>query len=120
MYEYSLTHSVNNTVQVLCRWFSWKKVNRITIKVGGMKQVNPELMTFIFAAVSKDTPAEGAILSVMIIPTTYHCYSCGREGMREDTQFLCPHCGSKNVKLLSGQEFSIEILEVEGGLFSNE
>ena len=120
MNEYSITHSVNDAIQVLCQWFGWKKVNRITVKIGGMKQVNPELMTFIFAGVSKNTPAEGAILSVMLIPITYHCYSCGREGMREDNQFLCPYCGSKNVKLLSGREFSIEILEVEGGLFSNE
>ena len=83
------------------------------VKIGNMRQINPELMTFIFAAISQGTPAEGAILSIMILPVTIHCYSCGRTGTREDNQFMCPYCGSHNVQLLSGLEFNIEVLEVE-------
>ena len=119
MYEFSLTNSVNNTVQNLCRLSGWSKVRRIMLKVGGMRQVNPELMTFIFAAVSKDTPAEGAILSVMIMPVTVHCLSCRRTGVREDNESVCPYCGSRNVELVSGNEFGID-LEVESNLFSRE
>ena len=78
-----------------------------------MRPVNPELMSFIFAAVAKDTPAEDAILSVMMVPVTVHCYACGRTNTREDTHFMCPACGSRNVMLLSGLEFNIEVLEVE-------
>ncbi len=114
MYEFSLTNSVNNVVQNLCIKTGWKKVNRIMVKIGNMRQINPELMAFIFAAMSKDTPAEGANLSVMILPVTIHCYACGRTGTREDNQFMCPYCGSRNVQLLSGLEFNIEALEVEG------
>ena len=115
MYEYSLTNSVNNAVLSLCKKAGWSKVNRIMVKIGGMRPVNPELMAFIFAALSKDTPAEGAIFSIMLIPVTVHCFACGKTGIREDTQFLCPSCGSRNVQLLTGLEFSIEVLEVESG-----
>ena len=90
------------------------------LKIGGMRKVNPELMAFIFAAVSKDTPAEGAILSVMIIPVTIKCFACGRTGTREDSEFMCPYCGSRNVHLLSGLELSIEVLEVESSLLNHE
>ena len=88
------------------------------VKVGGMRPINPELMSFIFAAMSKaamskGTPAEGAVMSVLIIPVTVYCYNCGRTNTREDTQFLCPSCGSRNVQLLSGLEFNIEVIEVE-------
>ena len=83
------------------------------VKIGGLRRANPELMSFIFAAVSRGTPAEGAILSVMIMPFTFRCEACGRTGTREDSLFLCPSCGSRNVQLLSGLEFSIEVLEVE-------
>ena len=113
MYEFSLTNSVNNAIQKLCTDTGWRKVNRIMVKIGGMRPVNPELMTFIFAAMSKGTPAEGAILSIMMLPVTIHCYACGRTGTREDSQFMCPYCGSRNVQLLSGLEFNIEVLEVE-------
>ena len=113
MYEFSLTNSVNNAVQRLCELSGWRKINRIMLKIGGMRQVNPELMAFIFAAVSKDPPAEGAILSIMMLPVTVHCLSCERIGAREDTEFMCPFCGSRNIELLSGLELAIEVLEVE-------
>lgn len=115
LYEFSLTHSVNDAVQNLCRRSGWRKVRRILLKIGGMRKVNPELMSFIFAALSKDTPAEGAILSVMMLPVTVRCFSCGRTGTREDSEFMCPSCGSRNVELISGLELAIEVLEVESG-----
>lgn len=120
MHEFSLTNSVNNALQSLCRQAGWSKVNRIMLKVGGMRKVNPELMAFIFAAVSKDTPAEGALLTVMMLPVTFYCYACGRTGCREDTEFKCPSCGSRNVQLLSGLELAIEVLEVESSSFNHE
>ena len=120
MYEFTLTNSVNNAVLRLCRESGWSKVRRIMLKIGGMRKVNPELMAFIFAAVSRNTPAEGAILSVMIIPVTIKCFACGRTGTREDSEFMCPFCGSRNVHLISGLELAIEILEVESGLLNHE
>ncbi len=120
MYEFSLTNSVNNALQSLCRQTGWSRVRRVMIKVGGLCKVNPELMAFIFAAVSKDTPAEGALLSVMMLPVTLRCYSCGKISAREDSELLCPLCGSKNVQIISGQELSIEALEVEGNIFNHE
>lgn len=113
MYEFSLANSVNDTVLKLCRESGWSRVRRIMIKVGGMRKVDPERMAFIFAGLSKNTPAEGAILSVMILPVTLFCYSCGHTGNREDSQFLCPLCGSRNVRLISGLERDIEMIEVE-------
>ncbi|MDY6399984.1 MAG: hydrogenase maturation nickel metallochaperone HypA [Synergistales bacterium] len=113
MYEFSLTNSVANTALALCKKAGWSKIRRILVKVGSMRKINPELMSFIFTSLVKDTPAEDALLSVMIIPVTLHCYTCGHVSVREDTQFLCPSCESRNVQLLSGLEFNIEVLEVE-------
>lgn len=116
MYEFTLTKSVNDALKRLCRDTGWRKVRRVMIKIGGMRNINPELMAFIFAAVSKDTPAEGALLSVMLLPITIRCHSCGKISTREESEFTCPFCGSKNVQILSGLELSIEALEVESNL----
>ena len=113
MYEFSLTSSIAKTVVSWCRQQGWSKVRRVMVKIGGLRQVNPELMSFVFAAAAKNTPAEGAILSVMLVPFTFRCCACGRITNREDNQFLCPSCGSRNVQILSGLEFNIEVLEVE-------
>lgn len=83
------------------------------VKVDGIRNVNPELMAFIFSAVAKDTPAEGALLSVMLLPVTVKCHSCGKISTCEDSDLDCPLCGSKNVQILSGLKLNIEALEVE-------
>ena len=113
MYEFALARSVNNVVLQMCEKSGWTRVRHIVLKIGGMRKVNPELMTFIFSLISLGTPTEGAIFSIMFLPVLFHCHSCGREASREDTEFACPLCGSRDVTLLSGLELAIELLEVE-------
>ena len=113
MFEFTLTNSLNDALQRLCRQLGWKKVRRVMVRIGGVHKVNPDLMAFIFAAASKDTPAEGALLSVMILPVTVKCLECGKIAVSEDSEFACTFCGSRNVEILSGHELNIEALEVE-------
>ena len=120
MYEFTLTNTVNDALQRLCREEGWAKINRVMLRVGGAREINPELMAFIFAAVSKDTPAEGAILSVMFIPVTVKCRSCGKVSVRDNAELSCPACGSKDVKILSGLELNIETLEVESSNLNHD
>ena len=115
MYELSLTESVNNAILDLCARSGWKRVRRIVLKVGGMRKANPELMSFAFSAVSKGTPTEGALLSILSMPIIFRCRACGKDSDSESTAFLCPKCGSSDVELLSGLELSIESMEVEAG-----
>ena len=114
MYEFQLTNRLNTAVQTLCTQHGLSRVKRILIKVGGLRRINPELMTFIFASLSRGTPAEGAILSVMMVPVTFKCYTCGKTWTTtEDAEFLCPACQSRNVDLLNGLELGIDFIDVE-------
>ena len=113
MYEFSVTQTVNNAILNLCEQAGWDKVKKILVKVGGIRKVNPELMSFIFTVLSEGTPTEGATFSVMCLPVALKCKACGRKGYRDDGEIICPSCGSKDVKILSGSEISIESLEVE-------
>ena len=113
MYEFQLTSRLNNAIQEVCRMFRLNKVTRVLVKVGAMRRVNPEVMSFIFSSVSRGTPAEGAVLSVMVVPATFKCYSCGKTGTSDSTEYMCPHCSSRNVDLLTGLELAVDFLEVE-------
>ena len=113
MYEFSLTDSVNKLIQDMCRQAGWTKVRRVMVKAGGLRKINPELMAFIFAAMAQGTPAEGAAFSVMMMPVTLWCFSCGKVSTCDEPEMICPLCGSSNVHVLSGNEFAIEALEVE-------
>lgn len=113
MYEFSLTRSVNNAVLALCKQAGWSRVRHIVLKLGGLRKVNLELMTFIFDVISKGTQTEGANFSIMYLPVIFRCRSCGRDAPSETTEFVCPLCGSRDVELLCGLELALELLEVE-------
>ena len=113
MHELSLAEAIHKTIKELCQRSSWSRVRRITLKVGRLRQVNPELLSFAFDVLAQGAVAEGAELSVMELPVVFHCRACGRETTGDVTAFACVNCGSADVELLSGMELTIESMEVE-------
>ena len=113
MHELSLAEKINNTIKDLCERSAWTRVRRVVLKVGRMRQVDPELLSFAFDVVARGTVSEGAEVSVMELPIIIMCNSCGRETSSEETVFMCAGCGGTNVELRSGMELTIESIEVE-------
>jgi hydrogenase nickel incorporation protein HypA/HybF len=113
MHELSLAEAINNTIQTLCARSSWTRVRRVILKVGRMRQIDPELLAFAFSVAGKGTVSENAELSVIELPVVFKCNSCGERTTSESTIFVCLNCGSTDVDLLSGMELTIESMEVE-------
>jgi len=113
MHELSIAEKVNNTITSLCERSDWTRVRRIVLKVGHMRQIDPELLSFAFEVISKGTVSEGAEVSILELPIVFMCHSCGRETGSEGTVFICANCGGTNVELRSGMELTIESMEVE-------
>ena len=114
MHELSLAEAINRTIKELCARSDWERVRRIVLKIGHMRQVNPELLSFAFNVVANGTVSEGADLSVLELPIVFQCHACGKETSGEGTTFMCLNCGSTDVELRSGMELTIESMEVEG------
>ena len=114
MHELSLAEAVNNSIKEICERSSWTRVRRVVLKVGCMRQVDPELLLFAFDVVSKGTLSDGADLSILALPIVFKCHACGKETSSENTIFVCGGCGNTDVDLLSGMELTIESIEVEG------
>ena len=115
MHELSLAEKINNTIKDLCERSDWARVRRIVLKVGRMRQIDPELLSFAFNVVAKGTVSEGAEVSVMELATVFLCHLCNKETNTEGTVFMCLNCGSTDVELRSGMELTIESMEVESG-----
>ncbi len=73
----------------------------------------PESLQFCYQALTAGTPLESSGLRIEVIPVRARCESCGREFRIESFFFVCPHCESAQVKVLSGQELQVSELEVE-------
>jgi hydrogenase nickel incorporation protein HypA/HybF len=61
---------------------------------------------------SKGTPAEGAQLQFRVITAEVQCMSCFRKYHPENGKILCSNCGSVGAKILSGEEFYLESIEL--------
>lgn len=88
------------------------RVERVNLKVGKLAAVVPSSLRFCFDVAAKDTPLEGARLSIEEIPVAARCNDCGREWVIEEAAFSCPQCKSGAIQMLSGRELDIESIEI--------
>lgn len=112
MHEMSLIEAVFESLLPLCAENRWQKVEKITLRIGTLRQVIPEALVFCFETAATGTPLEGAILDIREVPIRQKCRECGLEWGGEIPLGRCTGCGSIEVDTISGVELDIESLEV--------
>jgi len=91
------------------------KITRVQLKVGKLSGVVPEALEAAFEAYKKGTIAEAALLEIEKLRLKVLCQDCGLEALQDDYIFVCPACGSQNLKILQGTELFLEKIELEIG-----
>ena len=89
-----------------------REVTRVTLKVGPLSGVVPELLESAFDMYKKGTIAEGARL-VVEIPLLIRCRACETETTRDNPISACPACGSADFAIIQGTEVFLDKLELE-------
>jgi hydrogenase nickel incorporation protein HypA/HybF len=92
-----------------------QKVISISLTVGELRDLENEWMQRFFDFVSKDTIAIGAVLKIERSPVLFRCAECNESfpvKIREVKNILCPICNGGKVTLISGDEFSINQMEI--------
>jgi hydrogenase nickel incorporation protein HypA/HybF len=80
MHELSLVSSVVGSLEELAMGKGWKRITKVTLKIGKMRQVIPEVMVFSFSVASRGTIMEGSELEILEVPVRSRCLSCGENG----------------------------------------
>lgn len=112
MHELSIIESIIEIILSEMAKYNLTKVQRISLRIGEMRQVVPDALYFGFACLTKDTPLEGAELKIENIPLKARCHQCHDEFILENWLTSCANCGANNVEIISGKE--LEIAEFEG------
>ncbi len=113
MHELSLAKNIVATVsQSLEGIKGVKRVKSIKLKVGRIHVLSVEALDFCFKLMSEGTPLEGAELEVQEVPLTARCEKCGEEFELDGYLFVCPRCGSPEIKVIRGEELLIESFEI--------
>jgi len=113
MHEMAIAQGILDIVLKTAAENKVAKVTGIQLLIGQMTQVEPECLTFGFAALSMGSIAEGAHIEIRIVPLVGQCNRCGQEFSVERYCFLCPQCDSPKVTIISGRELAVEYLEGE-------
>jgi hydrogenase nickel incorporation protein HypA/HybF len=110
MHELSIADAV---VQIACRHAGERRVTRVELRVGHLRQVVPDALTFAFELVAQGTTVEGAELAIEQVPAGIRCRSCAAEGTLAAFPACCPECGSLDVDVTGGDELLVDSLELE-------
>ncbi|HEV7641987.1 MAG TPA: hydrogenase maturation nickel metallochaperone HypA [Gaiellaceae bacterium] len=110
MHELALADAI---VQICREHARGRRVTRVEVKIGFLRQVVPDSLAFAFELVASGTEVDGAQLAVEQIPARVACNTCGAETTIEWFPLACAHCGGLDVELIAGEECQVEALELE-------
>jgi hydrogenase nickel incorporation protein HypA/HybF len=110
MHELSLAESV---VRIASGHAAGRRVARVELKVGHLRQVVPAALEFAFELVARGTPAEGAELVMEEVPAAGRCRRCGAESEFSGFPLACGGCGGLDLELLRGEELFVDALELD-------
>ena len=111
MHELSIADAI---VRIACAHAGERRIASVEVKLGHLRQVVPDSLTFAFGLVADGTVAEGAELIMEFVPAVGICRACGLESELPDFPLACAACGSLDVQLVRGEELTVDALTMEG------
>lgn len=113
MHELAVTQSILNIVLDYAGKANAAKVTRIYLVIGELSSIVDESVQFYWEIIAKNTPAEQAELIFRRISASLECLDCSTVYQLDGNAIYCPSCGSARIKILSGEEFYLEAIDVE-------
>lgn len=110
MHELALSSAIVNTA---VKHADGRRVSSIQLRVGRLRQVVPDTLSFYFEFVARDSLCEGAELQQVLIDARLRCRSCDLAWAVEIPAFRCPHCSGADVEIAAGDEFEVQSIEIE-------
>jgi len=115
MHELGVTKKILAVVLERARENSVRKVLAVRLCIGELSDLEDAWLQHYFDHLSQNTVAEGAVIKVTRIPVQLQCARCGdlfQIDIRRESTVRCPECGADDLSLVSGNEYSIEDMEV--------
>jgi hydrogenase nickel incorporation protein HypA/HybF len=116
MHELAIADSV---VRIACAHAAGRRVARVELKVGHLRQVVPSALEVAFGLVAEGTEVEGAELAMDVVPAAGRCRECGVEGPLPALPLRCSACGGYAVDVVRGEELLVDALELEEAAIAN-
>ena len=113
MHELSVCQSLISQVEGIASERQAQSVSSITISIGALSGVEPELLKNAYSIASAGTIAEHAQLVMQHSPIRVRCNECGSESDALANKMVCKACGDWRTTLISGDELLLMSVELE-------
>lgn len=113
MHELSVCLSLLQQIDSIVRERNASRVTRITLDIGPLSGVEPELLRNAYPLAAAGTPAEAAELVMQTADVVVRCSQCDSETTVAPNKLLCGSCGDFRTSLVSGDELTLLRVELE-------
>lgn len=113
MHELPVTESILKIALRHAQQNSAVKITQLHLVIGQLSSVIDDSIRFYWDMVAEGTLAEGAVLHFRRIPVEMQCQSCRTSFTPVSGTFSCPSCQSASVKVVRGDEFFLESIDIE-------
>lgn len=113
MHELGIVVRVIEQVEKVALENNVQKVTKLSLEVGEVSSIVPELFRDCFEWSKKKTKfLQEAELDLIVLEAISYCEDCKQTYKTTQYAKQCPHCGSNNTYLVTGNEITIKDIEV--------
>ncbi len=113
VHELGVTENILSIAVQTAHEHGAKRITDLYLVIGDLSSFVDESIQFYWDMLSAGTLAEGARLHFRRIPAQMLCRNCDHEYTPARGELLCPLCGGSNVKIIGGDEFQLESIDIE-------
>jgi len=113
MHELAVTESLLRTASDYGEKNHADKVTALNIVIGSLSGIVNDSVQFYWDIITANTLCEGSKLKFCKIPAKFNCQACGNEYEIASELIPCPKCGSMDIRIIQGDEFLLESIEIE-------
>jgi hydrogenase nickel incorporation protein HypA/HybF len=114
MHELAVTESVLRIAMEHAKAAGASRITDVHLVIGQLSSFVDDSVQFYWDIISSGTPAEGAVLHFRRVPAELECLVCGNRYTLTGEDLACPQCGGMQMKVVAGEEFNLEAIDVEG------
>jgi hydrogenase nickel incorporation protein HypA/HybF len=112
MHELSIAQNIVDILNDQMKIHKLSRIESVSLRVGVLRSVEIESLSFSFNALTAGSRLEGARLEVEEVPVRGRCMECGQQFNVKNWLDDCPLCGGPWMEVTSGKE--LDIVAIEG------
>lgn len=113
MHELSVTQSVLDLALKHADQAGAKQITDIHLVMGELSTNVDDSVQFYWDIIARGTLAEGARLHFRRVPAEFQCLDCSQRYHPAESELICPFCESSRVKIVAGEEFFLDSIDIE-------